>query len=65
MKLTNTNRIIDVMLNDETCFYHDCKCKIVAHNNNNKMCAIVFSLVIILSQCLFNENVHIRLSFAS
>ncbi len=29
-----------------------------AHNNDNEMCATIFLLSVILSQCLFKENVH-------
>ncbi len=43
---------------------HDCKCKIVTHNNDNKMCATIFPLFVNFSQCLFIENVRIRSSFA-
>ncbi len=62
MKLANTNKTIDVIFNREI-FNHDRKSKIVAHNN--EMCATIFLLVVVFSQCLFKEDVYIRSSFAS
>jgi hypothetical protein len=64
VKLANTNKITNVILNRDYYFYHNHKCKIVAHNNNNEMCATIFLLVVIFSQCLLKDYVQIRLFVA-
>jgi hypothetical protein len=57
MESTNKNKIKDVIFNYET-FLPWLQMQIVAYKKENEMCASIFLMVVIISQCLSEENIH-------